>query len=67
VFLLLNPITATVLAGVLLGSVPTPVQLVGGLLVLLGMAAATLPDAVGPGPVALGPGPVADPSGRSAG
>ena len=59
-FLLLNPITATVLAAVLLGSVPAPLQVLGGLLVLAGMAAATLP-------AALGTGPVADPSGRSAG
>ena len=40
-FLLLNPITATVLAGVLLGERPTPLQVAGGVLVLLGMAAAT--------------------------
>ena len=42
-FLLLNPITATVLAALLLGERPAPVQLLGGLLVLAGMAAATLP------------------------
>jgi drug/metabolite transporter (DMT)-like permease len=42
-FLLLNPITATVLAVVLLGERPSPLQLAGGGLVLLGMAAATLP------------------------
>lgn len=40
-FLLLNPITATVLAVVLLGERPTPLQVAGGVLVLLGMAAAT--------------------------
>ncbi len=40
-FLLLNPITATALAAVLLGERPTPAQLVGGLLVLAGMAAST--------------------------
>ena len=42
-FLLLNPITATVLAVILLGERPSPLQLAGGALVLLGMAAATLP------------------------
>ena len=42
-FLLLNPITATILAVVLLGERPSPLQLGGGLLVLLGMAAATIP------------------------
>ncbi|MDP2349607.1 MAG: EamA family transporter, partial [Chloroflexota bacterium] len=42
-FLLLNPITATVLAVVLLAERPSPLQLAGGLLVLLGIAAATLP------------------------
>ncbi len=46
-FLLLNPITATVLAGILLGERPSPLQLAGGLLVLLGMAAATIPGRVG--------------------
>ena len=59
-FLLLNPVTATVLSVVLLGSRPTPVQIVGGMLVLAGMAAATLPTA-------NGPGPAADPLGRTAG
>jgi drug/metabolite transporter, DME family len=42
-FLLLNPITATILAVVLLGERPSPLQLAGGVLVLLGMAAATIP------------------------
>jgi DME family drug/metabolite transporter len=42
-FLLLNPISATILAVVLLGERPTTLQLAGGLLVLLGIAAATLP------------------------
>lgn len=43
--LLLNPITATILAVILLGERPSPAQLFGGLLVLLGMALAT--DVVG--------------------
>ena len=59
-FLLLNPITATILAGLLLGSMPSPLQVVGGLLVLVGIGTATLP-------AAIRPGLVADPSGRSAG
>lgn len=42
-FLLLNPITATVLAAVLLAERPAPLQLLGGLLVLLGIAVATSP------------------------
>jgi drug/metabolite transporter (DMT)-like permease len=42
-FLLLNPITATVLAVILLGERLSPLQLGGGALVLLGMAAATVP------------------------
>jgi drug/metabolite transporter (DMT)-like permease len=42
-FLLLNPITATVLAAALLGERPAPVQLLGGLLVLIGIAVATRP------------------------
>jgi len=42
-FLLLNPITATILAAVLLGERPSPIQLVGGIVVLLGMAVATIP------------------------
>ena len=46
-FLLLNPITATVLAVVLLSERPSPVQVVGGLLVLLGIAAATIPGRAG--------------------
>jgi len=41
-FLLLNPIVATILAFVLLGERPSTVQLVGGALVLLGIAAATV-------------------------
>jgi len=44
-FLLLNPITATVLAAALLGERPAPIQLAGGLLVLMGIAAATVGDA----------------------
>ena len=46
-FLLLNPITATLLAAVLLGERPAPVQMLGGLLVLAGIAAATLPAGTG--------------------
>ena len=46
-FLLLNPITATILAVVLLGERPSPLQLAGGVLVLLGMAAATIPGRAG--------------------
>jgi DME family drug/metabolite transporter len=42
-FLLLNPITATALAALLLGERPSAPQLAGGALVLLGMAAATVP------------------------
>ena len=42
-FLLLNPITATILAAVLLGERPSPLQLAGGVVVLLGMAVATIP------------------------
>ena len=42
-FLLLNPITATILAAILLGERPSPIQLVGGIVVLLGMAVATIP------------------------
>lgn len=49
-FLLLNPITATVLAVALLGERPSGLQVAGGLLVLLGMAAATLPARAGRGP-----------------
>ena len=64
-FLLLNPITATVLSVVLLGLRPTPLQMLGGLLVLLGIAAATLPGASAP--AADGPGPIAEPVSRSAG
>jgi drug/metabolite transporter (DMT)-like permease len=45
-FLLLNPITATVLAVILLGERLSPLQLAGGALVLLGMAAATMPRPV---------------------
>jgi drug/metabolite transporter (DMT)-like permease len=40
-FLLLNPITATVLAAILLGERPSPIQLLGGILVLVGIALAT--------------------------
>lgn len=46
-FLLLNPITATILAFMLLGERPTALQAIGGLLVLLGMAAATFPTRAG--------------------
>ncbi len=42
-FLLLNPITATVLAALLLGERVSPTQLAGALLVLIGMATATIP------------------------
>jgi drug/metabolite transporter (DMT)-like permease len=42
-FLLFNPITATALAFLLLGERPSALQIAGGALVLLGMAAATLP------------------------
>ena len=41
-FLLLNPITATILAAVLLGELPSPLQVVGGVVVLVGMAVATI-------------------------
>ena len=47
-FLLLNPMTATILAVVLLGERPSPLQLAGGLLVLLGMTAATIPGRTAP-------------------
>lgn len=40
-FLLFNPISATILAAILLGERPSPPQLLGGLLVLAGIAAAT--------------------------
>jgi DME family drug/metabolite transporter len=43
--LLLNPVTATILAAILLGERPTPSQFLGGVLVLVGMAAAT--DVIG--------------------
>jgi drug/metabolite transporter (DMT)-like permease len=43
--LLLNPVTATLLAALLLNEPPRPTQIFGGLLVLVGMAAAT--DSVG--------------------
>jgi len=60
-FLLLNPVTATILAAVLLGERPSPLQLAGGGLVLLGMAMVTVPGSVGrrrragPGVAANGP------------
>ena len=41
-FLLLNPVTALLLAIILLGERPSPLQLLGGLLVLVGIAAATV-------------------------
>ena len=50
-FLLLNPITATILAAILLGERPSPLQLVGGMVVLLGMAVATIPRRANGGPV----------------
>jgi drug/metabolite transporter (DMT)-like permease len=40
-FLLLNPLSATLLAIVLLGTVPTPAEVFGGALVVLGMALAS--------------------------
>jgi drug/metabolite transporter, DME family len=43
-FLLLNPITATILAALLLGERLTILQLAGGLLVLFGLAVATVPS-----------------------
>ena len=55
-FLLLNPITATILAAVLLGERPSPVQLVGGIVVLLGMAVATIPGRANNG-LTIGPSP----------
>jgi drug/metabolite transporter (DMT)-like permease len=42
-FLLLNPITAAILAAILLAEWPSPLQLLGGFVVLLGMAVATIP------------------------
>ncbi len=42
-FLLLNPVTATILAAVLLGERPSTLQVTGGVLVLAGMAVATVP------------------------
>ena len=42
-FLLLNPIAATILSVILLGQAPTALQAIGGLLVLAGIAAATIP------------------------
>jgi DME family drug/metabolite transporter len=41
-FLLLNPVSATVLAFALLGERPSSIQVLGGVVVLAGMAAATL-------------------------
>ena len=49
-FLLLNPITATILAAILLGERPSPLQLAGGVVVLLGMAVATIPRRADGGP-----------------
>jgi drug/metabolite transporter (DMT)-like permease len=49
-FLLLNPVTATVLSALLLGAFPSMLQLLGGALVLAGIAAATLPAWRKPGP-----------------
>ncbi len=46
-FLLLNPITATVLAALLLDERVSPTQLAGALLVLVGMGAATIPAGAG--------------------
>jgi O-acetylserine/cysteine efflux transporter len=45
-FLLLNPIVATILSVLLLGERPSAVQLVGGALVLVGIAAATVDPAL---------------------
>jgi drug/metabolite transporter (DMT)-like permease len=42
-FLLLNPITATILSVVLLGEPPTPAQDVGAVLILVGIAIVTIP------------------------
>ena len=48
-FLLLNPITAAILAFLVLDTAPSPVQLVGGTLVLAGIALATIaPNGVPP-------------------
>jgi probable blue pigment (indigoidine) exporter len=44
-FLLLNPIVAAILSAVLLGERPSGVQMVGGALVLVGIAAATVDPA----------------------
>ena len=41
-FLLLNPVSATILAFALLGERAAPIQVFGGILVLAGMAAATV-------------------------
>lgn len=57
-FLLLNPITAAILAFLLLGTVPSPIQLVGAGLVLAGIATAT--RASSPGTT----GPAAPPQAR---
>ncbi len=59
-FLLLNPVTATILAAILLAERPSGLQMAGGLLVLAGMAVVTIPlGAVrsprGPGVVDEGP------------
>lgn len=53
-FLLLNPVTALLLAIVLLGERPSPLQLLGGLLVLAGIAAATLRGRPGPSRQSVG-------------
>ena len=45
-FLLLNPIVAAVLSAILLGERPSGVQMIGGALVLAGIAAATLDPGV---------------------
>lgn len=42
-FLLLNPVAAAILSVVLLGQLPAPIQDAGALLVLAGIAAATIP------------------------
>jgi drug/metabolite transporter (DMT)-like permease len=49
-FLLLNPITATVLAILLLAERPSPPQVAGGALVLLGMAVVTVRRGAARGP-----------------
>jgi probable blue pigment (indigoidine) exporter len=70
-FLLLNPVTATILSFALLGERIEPIQVLGGLLVLAGMAAATIerdgrgaPSAPAPPAPAPPTPPGATPQGR---